>query len=275
MFADQEKLHQLVLYLANNAVTYTNPGGHVSITAELVRDLPHDYAVYQVTVADNGIGISPEFVEKIFDPFSREKNTTLSGVHGIGLGLTIAKNIVDMMGGTLDVRSEVGVGSIFTATFTLRLQAQPDKGQKSNAAAGVPQRILLAEDNDINREIEMELLQRMGFTIDPVENGKEALDKVTYAVPGFYDLVLMDLQMPVMDGWTAARAIRALPDLELSRIPIVALSANVLESDQRRSKESGINAHLLKPMDLALLLQTIEDLTGKKRPEQAAQQEEA
>ena len=275
VFADQEKLHQLVLYLANNALTYTNPGGHVSITAELVRDLPHDYAVYQVTVADNGIGISPEFVEKIFDPFSREKNTTLSGVHGIGLGLTIAKNIVDMMGGTLDVRSEVGVGSIFTATFTLRLQAQPDKGQKSNAAAGVPQRILLAEDNDINREIEMELLQRMGFTIDPVENGKEALDKVTYAVPGFYDLVLMDLQMPVMDGWTAARAIRALPDLELSRIPIVALSANVLESDQRRSKESGINAHLLKPMDLALLLQTIEDLTGKKRPEQAAQQEEA
>ena len=139
----------------------------------------------------------------------------------------------------------------------------------------MPQRILLAEDNDLNWEIEMELLQRMGFTIDPVENGKEALDKVTYAVPGFYDLVLMDLQMPVMDGWTAARAIRALPDLELSRIPIVALSANVLESDQRRSKESGINAHLLKPMDLALLLQTIEDLTGKKRPEQAAQQEEA
>ena len=267
VFADQEKLHQLVLYLANNAVTYTNPGGHVSITAELVRDLPHDYAVYQVTVADNGIGISPEFVEKIFDPFSREKNTTLSGVHGIGLGLTIAKNIVDMMGGTLDVRSEVGVGSIFTATFTLRLQAQPDKGQKSNAAAGVPQRILLAEDNDINREIEMELLTMMGFLIDPVENGQLALEKVTYAAPGYYDLLLLDLQMPVMDGWTAAKAIRALPDPALSRIPIVALSANMLESDQQRSRESGIDVHLNKPMDLSLLLQTIEDLTGKQRPE--------
>ena len=271
VYADQDKLHQFVLYLANNAVTYTDPGGHVSITIDEVRSLPRNYAVYRIIVADNGIGISPEFVEKIYEPFSREKNTTLSGVHGIGLGLTIAKNIVDMMGGTLDVRSELGVGSIFTATITLRLQIQYDSIRKAPAAAGTAQRILLAEDNDINREIEMELLQRMGFVIDPVENGQEALEKITYAVPGYYDLILMDLQMPVMDGWTAAKAIRALPNPVLAGIPIVALSANMLESDQQRSKESGINAHLLKPMDLALLLQTIEDLTGKKRPAAARQ----
>lgn len=266
VYADQDKLRQLVLYLTNNAVTYTDPGGRVSIKAEQAQELPHDYAVYHVVVADNGIGISPAFVERIFEPFSREKNTTLSGVHGIGLGLTIAKNIVDLMGGTLDVESEVGVGSVFTVTLTLRHQAPAAGARSALAPSGTAQRILLAEDNDINREIEMELLQRMGFLIDPVENGKEALEKAACAVPGYYDLILLDLQMPVMDGWQAAKAIRALPDQELAGVPIVALSANVLESDQQRSRESGINAHLLKPMDLALLLETIEELTGKKRP---------
>ena len=263
VFADQEKLHQLVLYLANNAVTYTNPGGHVSITAELVRDLPHDYAVYQVTVADNGIGISPEFVEKIFDPFSREKNTTLSGVHGIGLGLTIAKNIVDMMGGVLSVQSVVDKGSTFTAAFRFRVQERRSAVRKS-ASEGAAFRILLAEDNEINREIEMELLGELGFEIDPAENGKLALEKMEQAVPGHYDVVLMDVQMPVMDGWQASVAIRALPDKAKAGVPIIALSANALEQDVRKSRECGIDAHLRKPMDLALLLQTMEELTGRK-----------
>ena len=261
--ADQEKLHQLLLYLSNNAVTYTNSGGHVSITAEEVQMLPHDYVVYRFIVADDGIGISPEFIEKIFEPFSREKNSTLSGVHGIGLGLTIAKDIVEMMGGILDVSSEVGRGSTFTVSLTLRAQTRP-AGQ--NTSAVDVQRILLAEDNDINREIETELLTRMGFIVDAVENGKEALEKITYAAPGHYDLVIMDLQMPVMNGWDASKAIRALPDPAQAKIPIVALSANGTEDDLQRSKDSGIDAHLVKPMDLALLLDTIKALTDKNRP---------
>ena len=263
--ADQEKLNQLLLYLANNAVTYTNPGGHVSITAEEVQSLPHDYVVYRFIVADDGIGISPEFIEKIFEPFSREKNSTLSGVHGIGLGLTIAKDIVEMMGGILDVSSEVGKGSTFTVSLTLRVQTGP-AGQGA-PAAGV-QRLLLAEDSDINREIEAELLTRVGFVVETVENGKEALEKITYAAPGHYDLIIMDLQMPVMDGWTASQAIRALPDPAQAGIPIVALSAVGTESDLQRSRDSGIDAHLVKPMDLALLLDTIKALTDKKCPGQ-------
>ena len=262
--ADQEKLNQLLLYLANNAVTYTNPGGHVSITAEEVQVLSHDYVVYRFTVADDGIGISPDFIEKIFEPFSREKNSTLSGVHGIGLGLTIAKDIVEMMGGILDVSSEVGKGSTFTVSLTLRARTR----SAEQDASGGTQRLLLAEDNDVNREIETELLTRMGFVVESVENGKEALEKITYAAPGHYDLIIMDLQMPVMGGWEAARAIRALPDPAQAKIPIVALSANGTQDDLQRSRDSGIDAHLVKPMDLALLLETIESLTDKKRPEQ-------
>ena len=270
VYADQEKLHQLLLYLANNAVTYTNPGGHVSITAEEAQVLSHDYVVYRFIVEDDGIGISPEFVEKIFEPFSREKNSTLSGVHGIGLGLTIAKDIVEMMGGILDVSSEVGKGSTFTVSLTLRVLTGPAGQSGAPAPDSGIQRLLLAEDNDINREIEEELLTRMGFAVDSVENGKEALEKVTYAPPGYYNLVIMDLQMPVMDGWEASKAIRALPDPARAKIPIVALSANTMVSDQQRSMDSGIDAHLVKPMDLALLLDTIEDLTDQKRPEQGA-----
>ena len=270
VYADQEKLHQLLLYLANNAVTYTDPGGHVSITAEEVQELPHDYAVYRFIVADDGIGISPEFMEKIFEPFSREKNSTLSGVHGIGLGLTIAKDIVEMMGGILDVSSEVGKGSTFTVSLTLRVQTRPAGQDGASAPDSIIQRLLLAEDNDINREIEEELLTHMGFVVDSVKNGKETLEKITYAPPGYYNLIIMDLQMPVMDGWEASRAIRALPNPAQAKIPIVALSANVLDSDQQRSRDSGIDAHLVKPLDLSLLLDTIEALTDQKRPKKRA-----
>ena len=269
VYADQEKLHQLLLYLANNAVTYTDPGGHVSITAEEVQGLSHDYVVYRFIVADDGIGISPEFMEKIFEPFSREKNSTLSGVHGIGLGLTIAKSIVEMMGGILDVSSEMGKGSTFTVSLTLRVRTGPvQKEDDASAPDGGIQRLLLAEDNDINREIEEELLAHMGFAVDSVGNGREALEKITNAPPGYYGLVIMDLEMPVMDGWEAARAIRALSDPDRAKIPIVALSASVTETDRQRSRDSGIDAHLGKPMDLALLLETIEGLTDKKRPKQ-------
>lgn len=263
-YADQEKLKQLIMYLVNNAVTYTNPGGRVSISASEEEELPNDYAVYRFVVEDTGIGISPDFLEKVFEPFSREKNTTLSGVHGIGLGLAIVKNLVDLMGGTLDVKSKVNVGSTFTVTLAFRVLPDPSRRQTPAVAKKTAQRLLLVEDNDINREIAEELLGRLGFDIDSAENGQIALDKVTGSPPGRYDLILMDLQMPVMDGWQAAAAIRALPDPALSQLPIVALSANMLDSDQQRSKDCGINAHLLKPMDLALLVSTIEELTGMR-----------
>ncbi len=265
VFTDQEKMRQLMLYLANNAVTYTNPGGRVTIRVEEGEELPNEYAVYRLTVEDTGIGISPEFLDKLFEPFSREKNSTLSGVHGIGLGLTIAKSIVDMMGGVLSVQSAVGKGSTFTAAFRLHIRTWHSAAPKKDDQ-GTARRILLAEDNEINREIETELLGELGFLIDPAENGEIALEKIKEADPGYYDVVLMDLQMPVMDGWQASLAIRSLLDKEKAGVPIIALTANVLENDRRRAKECGIDAHLRKPMDLALLLRTMEELTGKKRP---------
>ena len=265
VYADREKLRQLMLYLGNNAVTYTDPGGSVVMSVTQGEELPNQYALYRLTVKDTGIGISPEFLEKIFEPFSRERDSTLSGIHGVGLGLAIAKNIVDMMGGTLDVQSKVDEGSTFTAVFSFRLQALSDVPQRTGGCMAV-RRILLVEDNELNRELETELLEEMGFIVDTAENGREALEKMQRAAPGDHDLVLMDIQMPVMDGWQATEAIRNLPDPTLARIPIIALSADMLERDRQRSKEKGIDAHLLKPMDLALLLRTIEEVTGASGP---------
>ncbi len=266
VYANQENLRQLVLNLVNNAVTYTEPGGRVTLSFKEEDELPNHYSVYSLVVEDTGIGISEDFLERIFDPFSREKNSTLSGIHSIGLGLTIAKDIVDKMGGTIDVKSQVGEGSTFTASLCFRVQpvsSQTDKERDMAASRQLSQRILLVEDNEINLEIETELLENMGFIIDPAENGKIALEKIEGAAPGDYDLIIMDIQMPVMDGWQTSAAIRKLSDPVLSHIPIIALSANALASDIQKSKENGINVHLSKPMNLPVLLETIEEITGK------------
>ena len=254
--SDPDKLRQLVTYLVNNAVTYTKPGGRVSVTAARLETLPNQRALCQLVVADTGVGISREFLERIFEPFSREKNTTLSGIHGIGLGLSIAKNIADMLGGTIAVESEEGRGTTFTATFRFRT---PRPAPAAGIARAVCRRILLVEDNELNMEIETELLGELGFHIEPAGNGKEALERVAASAPGEIDLILMDIQMPVMDGWQASQAIRALPDPALAGIPIIALSANVFESDIQRSMECGMNAHLKKPLDVPALLRTIEE----------------
>lgn len=264
VYADQAKLKQLVLNLVNNAITYTSGGGRVTVSLSEGDELPNSYAIYRLGVSDTGIGISEEFIESIFEPFSREKNSTLSGIHGIGLGLTIARQIVDMLGGSIDVKSKVGEGSTFTVTLRLRMQPTSVVTSDDSAAARPSCRILLVDDNELNREIETELLERMGFLIDPADNGQTALDKVRRSAPGDYDLIIMDLQMPVMDGWQASAAIRALPDPALARIPIIALSANVMVSDVRRSRQCGINAHLGKPMDMKLLLEEIDKLVGHR-----------
>ncbi len=260
IYGDEEKVRQLATYLTNNAITYTKPGGRVEVTLTERGLMSEQYAVYQLEVADTGIGISQEFLARIFEPFSRERDTTHSGVHGIGLGMSIAKSIVDKMGGTISVRSEVNRGSIFTATLDFRIQ--PDQAQpaaEEEEASVQPRKILLVEDNEINREIATELLQELGYVIDTAPDGSVAVEKMQQARPGDYDVILMDIQMPVMNGWEAARAIRGLSDPALAKIPIIALSANVFESDLRRSAESGMNAHLAKPMDVAEVQKTIEE----------------
>ena len=260
IYGDPDKLRHLFLYLADNAVTYTQTDGQVELTVREVEKLSNDYIVYQFIFRDTGIGISESSLQRIFDPFEREKNTTFSGIHGTGLGLTIARNIAEMMQGSIDVESTLGVGSTFTATLRLRIQNQTDPVfADSNEVLQrlFDQKILLVEDNEINLEIETEMLEELGFLIDTAENGSIAVEKIRNAKPGEYALILMDIQMPVMDGRAATRAIRSLEDPELSHIPIIALTADAFESDRLKSIECGMDAHLTKPIDVPVLLETI------------------
>ncbi len=275
VYADEEKLRQILLHLGNNAVSYIENGGRVALSVSEVQKLPNHYAVYQFVVEDTGIGISKGYLEHIFELFEREKNTTFSGIHGTGLGLTIVKNLVDVLGGHIKVSSTVGKGSTFTVTLRFRIQNQPASFSSDTGAALsqlLNQKILLVEDNEINLQIETEILQGLGFFIETASDGSVAVEKVEKSKPGEFGLVLMDVQMPVMDGRQAAEAIRRLGDPDLSHIPIIALSANAYESDKKRSIESGMDAHLTKPIDIPVLLDTIaRTIQGRE----AMQKEEA
>ncbi len=259
---DQQRLGQVLLSLVGNAVKYTNPGGSVSVTAAEIEEPSNQYAIYQFIIEDNGIGIGEEFQTLMFKAFEREKNTTLSGVAGTGLGLTIAKNIVDMMGGNIEVYSTAGKGSKFIVTISLRIVDKPSSAVSDNSFASFdsPERykILLVEDNELNLEIETELIKEMGFIVDTAMDGSVAVDKISHSKAGEYSLVLMDIQMPVMDGYQAAKAIRGLKDPVLRAIPIIAVSSNAFEEDRRKSRESGMNAHISKPVDYPKLLELIE-----------------
>lgn len=258
--SDPDKLERFLSYLTHNAIKYTPKDGQVTICATELHTLPNDHAVYQFVIKDNGIGISPEFIGRIYDPFEREKNTTFSGVIGTGLGLTIVKNIISAMGGTIEVQSHVGSGTRFTVTLRLKTQNHPIPFNMSiddTIAYLSRHKILLVEDNEINLEIETAILEGLGFQIDTAENGSIAVEMIEKAAADEYALILMDIQMPVMNGRQAARAIRRMKNKAVSRIPIIALSADAFESDKRKSIESGMDAHLPKPIDVPVLLETI------------------
>ena len=197
-------------------------------------------------------------MDRLFAPFEREKNTTLGGVPGTGLGLTIAKSLAELMGGVITVESEPGKGSTFAIALTLPLAGMvPPQPAAPAAGPCLTGKVLVVEDNLLNLEIQRELLESEGFRVDTAVHGREALEKVEAAAPGEYSLILMDIQMPVMDGYEAARAIRALPDPQKAGLPIIAVSANAFDEDKRLSSESGMNAHLAKPVDLEELLEAI------------------
>jgi len=263
VYSDRKKVGQILQIVAANAVKYTRPPGRVSLTArELV--VSDNYVKAEFIIEDNGIGISEEFQSHIYEPFEREQNTTLSGVQGSGLGLTIAKNFLDMMGGSIYLESQVNEGSRFTIILSFPLQKEKNEisasGQKNQEQKEAPKRVLLVEDNELNMEIEAELLKDAGFLLDRAMNGKIAVEKVEKFPAGYYDLVLMDIQMPVMDGYEATRAIRRMEDAGKAKVPIIALSANIFEEDKRKSMESGMNLHMAKPLDLPGLLEAIRNL---------------
>ncbi|MCH5153943.1 MAG: response regulator [Clostridiales bacterium] len=267
VMGDKDKLAQVLNNLVDNAVKYNKKGGKVDITVMQKVNLPEFTSTFTFEVKDNGVGISEEAIGHIFDPFVREHNTTLSGEYGTGLGLTITKRLVQAMNGTIHVDSKLGTGTTFTVSISLlpyMPELDPILGDEEPNIEGM--KILIVEDNEINLEIETEILEDFGFNIDSAENGQIAVDKVKAAKKGDYDLVLMDIQMPVMDGRTAAREIRKL-NHPLSTIPIIALSANAFESDRIASLEAGMDAHINKPLDVDVLIQAIHSAftTRKKR----------
>ena len=266
---DRSRLAQVLLCLADNAVKYTPPGGRVVLSLRQEFREMRDYCVCRFAVEDTGVGISREFMRHLYEPFEREQNTTLCGVQGSGLGLPIARGLVEMMGGTLDVESEPGKGSTFTLTLSMRLY-RPEPQECPQADEPAPEtfagmRLLLVEDNQINVMIESELLEEAGFVVEVAGDGREAVDKVERSAPGYYRLILMDIQMPVMDGREAARAIRALEEPALASIPIIALSANAFEQDVRQSLECGMEAHLPKPLHIPQLLEQITRIMGERK----------
>ena len=401
IYCDKLRLNQVLLNLLSNAVKYTGAGGTVSVRVMEKPGAPTGYGNYEFHIKDTGIGMSQEFVSHIFEPFEREQNSTISGIQGTGLGMAITKNIVDMMNGSIELKSEQGVGSEFTLRLTFRLHSGPKEPQTIPALkncralvvdddfntcdsvtymlqqmglraewtlsgkeavlrtrqavmredyycvyiidwllpdmngvevarrvrkemgeevpiivltaydwseieeeardAGVtafcskplffselrrclrsvadPEikgrsdeekprqihtgRILLAEDNALNQEIATELLTEAGFTVEVADNGAQAVDMLQKSQAGYYNLVLMDVQMPVMDGYTAARTIRALPDPELSGIPILAMTANAFEEDKREALRNGMNGHLAKPIDIKVLFDTLDKVLSQ------------
>lgn len=267
IYCDKLRLNQILLNILSNSVKYTKPGGIISLRVTENSWAPAGFANYEFCIRDNGIGMSQEFIAHIFEPFEREQNTTTSGIEGTGLGLAITKNIVDMMNGNISVKSHPDMGTEVTVSLTFRLNPREncaaDEEPKapgvrivSDKFCGI--RLLLVEDNELNQEIAAALLEDAGFITETAENGKIAVDMVKNSDPGYYKLVLMDIQMPVMNGYEAARAIRALDDQELAAIPILAMTANAFEEDRKAALQCGMNGHIAKPVDINKLLDALD-----------------
>lgn len=266
VIGDKDKLMQIIANIIDNALKYNKQGGKVDVIATQKTGLLNSISTFTFEIKDNGIGISQQTLNCIFDPFIRENNSTDSGVFGAGLGLTICKQLAETMNATITAKSTLGKGSTFTVTIALKPDLHERQEQPQDEQIDLSgKRILIVEDNEINLEIETELLEDLGFVVDSAENGKIAVEKIRAAREQHnqYDLVLMDIQMPVMDGRAAAREIRALKDNPLSKVPIIALSANAFESDRRASLEAGMDAHINKPLDVNMLLQTIHAALSK------------
>ena len=267
---DHNRFNRVLLNLVSNAYKFTPEGGSISVSLRQ-RGRSGDNALFELRVADTGIGMSPEFAKNIFTAFERERTSTVSKIQGTGLGMSIAKSLIEMMGGTIFVETEQGKGTTFIIHVAFPVTERPQivecddaEREAENAVDFSSMRLLLAEDNPINSEIACAILTGEGFEVDTAENGKIAVEMLEAAEPGTYAAVLMDVQMPVMDGYEAARKIRAL-DPERSQIPIIAVSANTFEDDKRAAKEAGMNAHLPKPYSPEKLVEVLSQLITPDR----------
>lgn len=252
-------VRQIFVNILNNAVKYNKPGGEIYVKLESGACDEKNIS-YICTIQDTGIGMSPEFMSHLFDPFSQEKVDARSVFQGTGLGMSIVKSLVDKMNGTIEVKSEQNVGTTFTVTIPFEIAPQEAVSEVTDDSAVTSIRgvkILLAEDNDLNLEIVTELLEQQGAIITPARNGKEAVTIFENNAPGTFDVILMDIMMPVMDGLEACRTIRSLNRPDASTIPVIALTANAFFEDAKKCLDAGMNAHLTKPIDMKKMTQTI------------------
>ena len=263
IYADIPHLTEVCTNLVSNAVKYTGAGGTIRCDVTQKHGEKESWCNMVITVADNGIGMSQEFQKHIFEPFERERTSTISKVEGSGIGMGIVKKLVGLMGGTVKVESRIGVGSTFTVTIPCRIasedeiQAKRETGPSDQKSlCGV--KILLAEDNDLNAEIAVELLQEEGCTVDRAKDGVECVDMLEKAANGTYQLILMDIQMPVMNGYDAAKKIRRMDDPQKADIPIIAMTANAFSEDKQAALDAGMNDHIAKPINMNVLVPTIQ-----------------
>ena len=268
ILTDTTKVKEIFVNILSNAIKYTSSGGSVKVS---VDELPCDedgYMMVRTRVSDTGIGMSQEYLTNIFEAFTREQNTTKSKIAGTGLGMSIVKKYVDLLGGTINVESELGKGSTFTVTLKHRIADESyyvkkyieESGTGSEILEG--RNILLAEDNDLNAEIAEAILESAGLKIERVEDGIQCVNRIEKMPADTYDMILMDIQMPQMDGYKATQAIRNLPDEDKASIPIVAMTANAFEEDKRDAVAAGMNDHIAKPVDLSILISVIAKYIG-------------
>ena len=263
VYADIPHLTEICTNLVSNAVKYTGAGGTIRCDVTQKPGEKEGWCNMVITVADNGIGMSQEFQKHIFEPFERERTSTVSKVEGSGIGMGIVKKLVGLMGGTVEVESKIGVGSTFTVTIPCRIASEDETQAKretnpsdQKCLCGV--KILLTEDNDLNAEIATELLQEEGCTVDRAKDGVECVDMLDKAANGTYQLILMDIQMPVMNGYDAAKKIRRMDDPQKAGIPIIAMTANAFSEDRQAALDAGMNDHVAKPINMSILVPTIQ-----------------
>ncbi|MBO4396853.1 MAG: amino acid permease [Eubacterium sp.] len=279
IFCDRLRLNQIFLNLIGNSIKFTPEGGEIHVSVEEFEDIDELHANYEIRVRDNGIGMDEEFARHVFEPFERERTSTVSGVQGTGLGMAITKNLVELMHGMIDLVTRPGQGTEFIIHIPFRRKSMAATDEDGTAIDSrhieavdttpdekkwdfTGKRALLVDDNMINREIAKAILDRFGFSVDEATDGDEAVAAVENAADDYFDVVLMDIQMPRMNGHDATRAIRSMDNAVKSRIPIIAMTANAFEEDVKRAHDAGMDAHVAKPIDIPELMKTLAEVFG-------------
>lgn len=270
ILCDSTKIRKIYVNLVSNAIKYTPSGGNITITVEELPCEKEGYMKVKSEIKDTGIGMSKEYLPTLFEPFSREHNTTTGKVGGTGLGMAIVKKMVDLMGGSIEVESEPGKGTIFTFTLMHKIADKKYYSRKIETAESSDsveklrgKHVLLAEDNNLNAEIAVAVLEKTGLVIDRVEDGIQCVSRIEQLPSETYDLILMDIQMPNMDGYKATQCIRHLNDKKKAEIPIIAMTANAFEEDKKRAIDAGMNGHIAKPVEIDKLVSEILKYTEK------------